>query len=370
MKKHYRHENDCLNCGTELDGKFCHNCGQENLQLKEKFGHMMVHAIADYFHFDHQFFHTLRPLFLTPGKLTNEYMAGRRAQYLHPVKMYIFVSIVYFLLLFKEGSHEAKKEVEHKKDKLTKEEAAEVKKSIEGVPFMPEAAKKKVAEKIDAKVDSTLKADSIKRVNGKEEIEEDDDDGTDAFFSGLSGGLASGDKKYKSVEEYEKAQAKLPENKRDGFLKQYIEKKNIAWRDSGKNPKEAIMEGVKHNAPKMMFVLLPVFALILKITFYKNKKYYVEHLIHSFHLHSFLFLFLTIIMLAQMGLPNTWGLDGWLGWLAFFTIVWYIYRSLRTVYHRSRGRTITKMIGMTFSYWVAFAFIFVMMVIITALTAV
>ncbi|MDB5060717.1 MAG: hypothetical protein JWP67_560 [Mucilaginibacter sp.] len=69
MKKHYRHENDCLNCGTVLEGKFCHNCGQENLQMKESFGHMLNHAVSDYFHFDYQFFHTLRPLFLSRGIL-------------------------------------------------------------------------------------------------------------------------------------------------------------------------------------------------------------------------------------------------------------------------------------------------------------
>jgi hypothetical protein len=102
MKKHYRHENNCLNCGTTLEGKYCHNCGQENLEIKETFGHMMNHAISDYFHFDHQFFHTLKPLFFKPGYLTNEYMAGRRAQYLHPVKMYIFISLVYFLLFFQQ----------------------------------------------------------------------------------------------------------------------------------------------------------------------------------------------------------------------------------------------------------------------------
>jgi hypothetical protein len=103
MKKHYRKENDCLNCGAMLTGKYCPNCGQENLEIHESFGHMMNHAISDYFHFDHQFFHTLRPLFLKPGYLTNQYMSGKRAQYLHPVKMYIFISIVYFLLLFQSG---------------------------------------------------------------------------------------------------------------------------------------------------------------------------------------------------------------------------------------------------------------------------
>ena len=102
MSKHYRKENDCLNCGSTIQGKFCSNCGQENLEIHESFGHLMNHAISDYFHFDHQFFNTIKPLLFKPGYLTNEYMAGKRVKYLHPVKMYIFISIVYFLLAFQQ----------------------------------------------------------------------------------------------------------------------------------------------------------------------------------------------------------------------------------------------------------------------------
>src|ERR1700744_6522935 len=110
MKKHYRVENDCLNCGATLQGKFCHVCGQENLQIKESFGHMMNHAISDYFHFDHQFFNTLKPLLFQPGKLTNEYMAGKRVSYLHPVKMYIFISFIFFVLFFSDTNQENKQQ--------------------------------------------------------------------------------------------------------------------------------------------------------------------------------------------------------------------------------------------------------------------
>src|SRR6201989_1171381 len=113
MKKHYRKETDCLNCGAELQGKFCHVCGQENLQIRENFGHMMNHAISDYFHFDHQFFHTLKPLLFQPGKLTNEYMAGRRVQYLHPIKMYIFISLIFFILMFKHNQEEKKDDIKN-----------------------------------------------------------------------------------------------------------------------------------------------------------------------------------------------------------------------------------------------------------------
>jgi hypothetical protein len=118
-----------------------------------------------------------------------------------------------------------------------------------------------------------------------------------------------------------------------------------------------------------MFVLLPLFALILKITFYKNKKFYVEHLIFSFHFHCFLFLFLAIIMIISRVIPGDWDED-WLNMFAFVVIVWYIYRSLRVVYDRSRLRTITKMIGMWFSYFFTFIIAMCLLFVITALTAI
>jgi uncharacterized membrane protein len=95
---------------------------------------------------------------------------------------------------------------------------------------------------------------------------------------------------------------------------------------------------MQHNVPKMMFLLLPLFALILKIAFSKSKKFYVEHLIYSFHLHCFLFLFLAMIMLLQM--PVSAKMETLHAIIALFAgvvIVWYIYRSLRVVYNRSRS---------------------------------
>jgi len=100
-----------------------------------------------------------------------------------------------------------------------------------------------------------------------------------------------------------------------------------------------------------MFVLMPLFALGLKIAFRKNKKFYVEHLIYSFHFHCFLFLFSSGVIVIELLLPNNWAVvDGLLYSLEALFVTIYFYKSLRVVYHRSRFRTITKMIGITFSY--------------------
>lgn len=401
MKKHYRHENDCLNCGTELEGKFCHHCGQENLQIKENFGHLMNHAVSDYFHFDHQFFHTLKPLLFQPGKLTNEYMAGRRVQYLHPIKMYIFISLVFFILIFKHGQEEKKEDI--KKLSSTEKGAVLIKK-LEGNPNLTTSQKKNLEAiarntpdfiKIDTHaVGSTpminltttsdsvakkaLKAKSSKPVviaattpvkvkNHGHRDDDDDSDGSidnDWLFSKL---LDSEDSTYA---DYTVSQQKLPAAERDGFFQRMAIRKVYAYKKYGNRAKDVFVEELDHNVPKMMFVLLPLFALILRFAFRRDKKYYVEHLIFSFHLHCFAFLFLIIIMLLKF-LPNFGGhLHEWLQFACFIGIVIYIYKAFRAVYHRSRWRTFSKMIGISFVYLMAFSFCMVGLVLITAVTAV
>lgn len=318
MEKHYRKENNCLNCGATLQGKFCHICGQENLQIKESFGHMMNHAISDYFHFDHKFFHTLKPLFFKPGFLTNEYMAGRRVQYLHPIKMYIFISLVYFVIFFQSGHR------------------------LVNVNTSPANTGK------NGHVNFNLGTEAKDTANGN-------------FFS-----PSSRDTTYAS---YLVSQQKLPAGQRDGSVTRFYNEKAYAYKAKyGNRTKDVIIEDFQHNIPKMMFLLLPFFALVLMVNFRNNKKYYVEHLIYSFHLHCFIFLFLAIVMLLQMVMPGQI-ISAWLGFLAFIAIIWYIYRSLREVYGRSTWRTVTKMIGSSLMYLLGFTVCITLAFIITALIA-
>jgi hypothetical protein len=360
MKKHYRHENNCLNCGTTLEGKFCHNCGQENLEVKESFGHMMNHAISDYFHFDHQFFHTLKPLFFKPGMLTNEYMAGRRVQYLHPVKMYIFISLVYFLLLFQQKNQVIK--FEHK-DMTTKELSAAVK-TITNNAYIPLHAKKEaLADLYKDNGYIIINNKAIKDTSKKAKALRDEEVEKQGLFSTTT--------KDTSYAQYLVSQQKLPASKRDGLLERYYNKKAFAIRKQKLNIKEIIEDGLKHNFPKMMFVLLPLFALILMIAFYRSKKYYIEYLIYSFHLHCFIFLFLAIIMILKLLIPTHWDtLTSWLDFASAVIIILYIYKSLKAVYHRSRWRTITKMIGTSVSYLFVFGICWLLVLLITIVTAV
>ncbi len=118
-----------------------------------------------------------------------------------------------------------------------------------------------------------------------------------------------------------------------------------------------------------MFLLLPLFALILKLAFLKNHKLYVEHIIYATHLHCYLFLFLTVTILIGLILPNSLsGIVDVIIAVTTFTIIWYIYRSLRVVYNR--WRTVSKMVGISIIYTFVFMLSFFIILIITAVITV
>jgi len=87
-----RTDTNCLNCGSIVAGKYCQNCGQENIELKETFFQIILHFIEDLTHFDGKIVKTLKFLITKPAFLSKEYMHGKRVTYIHPIRMYIFIS--------------------------------------------------------------------------------------------------------------------------------------------------------------------------------------------------------------------------------------------------------------------------------------
>jgi len=293
MKKHYRSENDCLNCGTAVPDKYCTSCGQENLELRESFLHLMMHSVGHYFHFESKFFNSLIPLFTKPGYLTKEYFAGRRARHLNPISMYISISILFFFL-FTANSNSNKKEILKEKD--AQEEIA---------------ARKALGISPDSLANS-ITSDYAKKTIVTEK-EEDNDNITISGWKVPIDGL----------------NAKFREVKKDEIKNALFKNKLVS------------------HLPKMMFILLPLFALILKLVNFRSKKFFAEHLVYSIHVHSFLFLFGSILIVLKWLLPF---LSGWLMFAGFVVSLWYIYRSMRTIYKGSRWLTVFKFMMLGFAY--------------------
>lgn len=98
-KSTIRKDKTCLNCRHVVDQKFCPNCGQENTDTRKTFHHLFIHFFEDLTHYENAFWKTIRNLLFRPAALTKEYLSGKRLSYLAPVRLYIFISFVTFLLI-------------------------------------------------------------------------------------------------------------------------------------------------------------------------------------------------------------------------------------------------------------------------------
>jgi hypothetical protein len=89
---------NCLNCGVTLQGAFCHVCGQKAASVHLGLHDFVHDATHEFLHLDGKILHTVRLLATRPGELTREFLAGRRARYISPVRLYLTFSLIFFTL--------------------------------------------------------------------------------------------------------------------------------------------------------------------------------------------------------------------------------------------------------------------------------
>src|SRR6266568_5217780 len=86
----------CENCGAELAGPHCAQCGQAAIDYRRSFRHVIVDVLDSFLNWDSKFFATIGLLIVKPWRLTNEFLAGKRVRYLHPLRLYLLASILFF----------------------------------------------------------------------------------------------------------------------------------------------------------------------------------------------------------------------------------------------------------------------------------
>lgn len=94
-----RPDERCLNCGARTEGAFCPDCGQRNRPTLLPIRTFVVDALRTVFELDGRWLHSFTGLFVRPGRMTLEYVRGRRARYLPPLRLYIVISLLYFLVV-------------------------------------------------------------------------------------------------------------------------------------------------------------------------------------------------------------------------------------------------------------------------------
>jgi len=341
-----RKEKDCLNCGAVVHGRFCQVCGQENIEPKESFWHLVTHFMYDITHFDGKFFRTLKYLLFKPGFLSHEYLRGRRASYLHPIRMYVFTSAFFFLIFFSfsKGDEVVKITETPLTAKSVTKKLENRKGFLQGIivdSAVPAAAKLAVQKNITT-IDSNIaliKADSTNK-NKIKNIDNDDQTSEGVNF------LGPGDAKTEAA--YDSAESRLPKEQRDGFIMRHFEIQKIhlkqKYHDNRKEIMTAILEKFKHLFPQMLFVSLPLFAMLLQLLYVRRKNfYYVNHVVFTIHLYCGTF----IILLAEMATRGLFSIfntseSGLLKGLFILLAFFYWYKSLRNFYEQGRAKTVLK----------------------------
>jgi hypothetical protein len=98
-------ERRCLNCGAVLTGRYCANCSQSADVHVPSTRELLHEALEGITHSDSRLWRTLRLLWFKPGRLTQEFVAGRRAAYLPPFRLYLVLSIIFFLVASLSNKH-------------------------------------------------------------------------------------------------------------------------------------------------------------------------------------------------------------------------------------------------------------------------
>ncbi len=98
-KEEIQKEGVCLNCGSNQIGNYCQTCGQKVYSTKISLKIFLADAFESIFSLDNKLFKTLKDLFIYPGKVTSKYISGERIRYVYPVKLYIWISVLYFLIV-------------------------------------------------------------------------------------------------------------------------------------------------------------------------------------------------------------------------------------------------------------------------------
>jgi hypothetical protein len=342
-KHHTRSEKNCLNCNAIVSHRYCTVCGQENLPPQQTVGHLIKHTFNDFTHFDGKFFYSLKYLITKPGFLSQEFMLGRRMNYLDPIRFYLFTSFLFFLIMFTafgvtetELINEAKESGKYK-EVLDIEELAK-----DSVAFKPDSLKIKKGFNIKiGNVDFIHINDELRRA------------------------------KIKNVKQFDSAVAKSAF--KFTWIEEKVARKMTKLKDTyGDNPGligQVFLNKMLHAIPQAMFVILPLVALLLKLLYLRRKQYYyVSHVIFLVHFYIFSYINILLInVLVTISMrPGFVFLENFASALGFGFFI-YLYWAMRRFYGQRRAKTILKFILFTPTAFVLIIFALVILFLLTFL---
>jgi hypothetical protein len=310
-----REEKNCLNCNAVIYGRYCHVCGQENTEPKETFLHWLSHFMQDITHFDGNFFNTLKYLLFKPAFLSKQYLRGKRVSYLHPIRMYVFTSAVFFFILFTIKKEDSFKKMQEQIDELPQNDSVKISQQNK---YANDSTKYHYTQ--TAKPDSSKVRFKVGKKN--DDIITITDDGDSVLTKNSS-----------KLSEFGK---KLSDHK----------------------------EEIKHRAPYVMFCTLPLMALILMLLYRKKKDFfYVSHLILIVHI--FTAIFIMYMMQYSFDFAGRYLWKGFFGTLhSILSIVsfFYVYKSLKNYYEQGWFKTLVKCCLLYFFFAIIYLLVYAIII--------
>ena len=335
---------DCKNCEKPFDDayEFCPYCGQKDKD-ELTIGVLFYNTISNYFSFDARFFKSFIPLLFRPGYLARKFIEGKRLLYLHPAQMYLFISVVFFFLFnFSATKHKKSLDEVAKKENLK-------------VPVIDTLKTDKIIDSLHIeknilkplKDKNILQEDDLKNLAELDSIIKTEAKGDNPFFDfnvkkvdSLIATDASNDIVYKAMG--------MPDDAGDIRKKFYAQMLRFyKQRDLGSMYLTAIA-----TIPFLLFFLLPFFALLLKVFFFKRGAY-AHHLVFSFYFFSFLFTVFSLILMVNF----IWAVPTSIVWIFCLSTFIYLLIAIKRFYEKGWFIGFIKTSFITFIYFLLILFV-------------
>jgi hypothetical protein len=354
-------EGICSNCEADLHGQYCASCGQRSRRRMITVWELVREASDVLTSLDSRLWRTLGLLMFRPGTLTRNYLEGRRARYVAPLRLFIAASVIFFFTAaltadFNAGSDGINITIDP--DTGSAADGADIE-----VVADPEAggpsgsAEAPAASAGDASEEGSA-------VSPEAAPEPAGETGASAGEEASGGGEGGFDCDSADLEFNVSGPA---------WLESYLTEERIRATchkvvdDRGATLAGALMD----NIPVMMFVFLPFMAGVMKLVYPLSGRYYVEHLLFLVHYHSFFYLLTTATLIAGWA-GGRWIVPEWPGDLMTVVAIAYppvyLYKAMRKVYGQSRLVTAVKYALLFIAYLGSLVATFLGTLMITALT--
>ncbi len=378
MKAKNRRSTVCHNCDSPLEESYnyCPVCGQSNTDNNITFWILVKEFIDNYLGIDSKMAHSFLPFLLRPGSLTNRFQEGKIKHFIHPIRLYLVMSIFYFFTIsfllsgvnFTSIEQNAKTNITAELDDLVKNDRLSQLADSVKVNFVPDSLRSEFsdAQTFNALFDSIstkygtnfddldIDLTGVKLPDEKKEpyfermhrLARDTRISDNAFIDSLNNGGQG------NINFFNETQT--------AHLKSQIRK--VFKNDEGF---KGFMLG---NLPLMMFILIPLFAGVLKLIYVRRNHLYIKHVVHALHVHSFAYLMYAICLLiifkviTESNFPG-WNIEAVRGILAgvfFIGVSTYVYASFLKVYNQGWFKTLIKfnIVGWVYSIFL-YTFFFI-----------